>query len=103
MLFGIVLSTIWGLLVLTGAVAVGIIAISVIITWAHNIFLSVLDGVIGFLYALRHALGATTYAYTQTYQGNWVSATREISNDELPPELRDLPPNQRQRVADFRR
>lgn len=101
MLFGAILTTLWGLAVLTGIVAVGVIAIATVINWAHQIFLQIIDAMIGFLYVVRHSSGATAEVYTQTYDERWMKTTRQLDESELPSELKNLNRNVRHRVADF--
>lgn len=84
------------------AVAGAAILLSTLIDWAEQIVIGIAGAILGVLYATRRAAGALLEVFTQTRSGKWYTQPREVSESELPEELRSLSRNDRSRVAEFR-
>jgi hypothetical protein len=71
-----------------------VVLFTTILEWAEEIILGIAGIAVGCLYVTRQAIGAVLRVITRTKSRGWVlSGTRELSERELPEELRGYPLN----------
>lgn len=66
-------------------------ALQAVVSWAKRVVSEIINAMQSFLYATRRVAGAVFQVYTEVRSGNttqWVQNTRTVSENELPPELR---------------